>query len=323
MNKALKVVTIGGGTGSSVLLRGLKKYVKNISAIVTVADDGGSSGILRQDLGMLPPGDIRACLIALANTEPEMEQLMNYRFHDGTLEGQSFGNLLIAAMTDIHGGFEEGLRQAEKVLAITGRIYPMTLDDVILYAELEDGSVIEGESNITFLTRKSGGRIKRVFLKPDLSLPLPEAVTAIEEADIILIGPGSLYTSIMPNLLIKDLRDALIRAQGRKIYICNVMTQAGETDRFDVMDHVKAIEKHCGDRVIDTVCVNSGEIPAEDRLRYFYKNNVEPIVLGTDDRKDLEARGIQAIEGDFVDIKHDYIRHNSDALVKAILDRFA
>lgn len=323
MNDRLKVVTIGGGTGSSVLLRGLKKHVQNISAIVTVADDGGSSGILRQDLGMLPPGDIRACMIALANTEPEMEQLMNYRFQDGNLEGQSFGNLLIAALTDIYGGFEQGLRMAEKVLAITGRIYPMTLEDVVLYAELEDGSVIEGESNITFLTRQSGGRIKRVFLKPDLSLPLPEAVTAIEEADIILIGPGSLYTSIMPNLLIRDIRDALKRAKGRKVYICNVMTQAGETDRYDVIDHVQAIEKHCECPIIDTVCVNDGPIPAEDRLRYFYKRNVEPISLQAGDRKMLESMHIEVIEGNFVDIKHDYIRHDSDALVKMILERFA
>lgn len=319
----LKIVTVGGGTGSSVLLYGLKNYTKNITAIVTVADDGGGSGVLREDLGMLPPGDIRACLIALSNSENEMEQLMRFRFDEncGRLAGQSFGNLFIAALNGIYGDFEIGLKEASKVLAITGKVLPMTLEDVTLYAELEDGSVIEGESNITFLTRKSGGRIKRVYLEPELSKPPFESLEDIKKADIIVLGPGSLYTSVIPNLLVEDLKDAIMNSKAKKVYVCNVMTQAGETDNFSAYDHLKAIITHCGKNFIDYILVNITEIPADVKLKYKYKDSSCPVYIDENEIQKIENMGTKVITGDFVDIKHNYVRHNADEVSRKIIEK--
>ncbi len=319
----LKIVTVGGGTGSSVLLYGMKNFTKNITAIVTVADDGGGSGVLREDLGMLPPGDIRACLIALSNSENEMEQLMRFRFDEncGRLAGQSFGNLFIAALNGIYGDFEIGLKEASKVLAITGKVLPMTLEDVTLYAELEDGSVIEGESNITFLTRKSGGRIKRVYLEPELSKPPFESLEDIKKADIIVLGPGSLYTSVIPNLLVEDLRDAIMESKAKKVYVCNVMTQAGETDNFSAYDHLKAIITHCGKNFIDYILVNTTEIPAEVKLKYKYKDSSSPVYINDEEIKKIEDMGTKVIPGDFVDIKHNYVRHNAEEVSRKIIEK--
>ena len=199
------IVAIGGGTGLSVLLRGLKKYTSNITAIVTVSDDGGGSGIIRKEMGILPPGDIRNCIAALANTEPIMEQLMQYRFKEGTLKGQSFGNLFIAAMNDICGSFDAAVREVSSVLAVTGKVLPVTLENVVLYAELEDGNVIKGESQIPIKQQALNKRIRKVFLSPGNCMPLPVALKEIKEADAIILGPGSLYTSIIPNILVKDM----------------------------------------------------------------------------------------------------------------------
>lgn len=318
----LKVVTIGGGTGSSVFLKGLKKYTTEITAIVTVADDGGGSGVLREDLGMLPPGDIRACLIALAGKEPVMEKVMNYRFPEGMLSGQSFGNLFLAAMTHLYGSFDEGLRQASNVLAITGKVLPMTLEDVVLYAELEDGSTIQGESNITFLTRKTGGRIKRVFIEPELSAPMPEAIEAIYDADVVIIGPGSLYTSIIPNLLVKEIAQALIDTTAPVVYVVNVMTQSGETDGYSAYDHLQALQSHVGEPFVDFIAVNNEEIPLDVGYRYYYKDKSTPIYLSTFDREKLEAQGIGIIDGPFIEDKRDYICHDADLLSKTLIQYF-
>lgn len=322
VNKQPHIVTIGGGTGSSVMLRGLKKYTENISAIVTVADDGGGSGILREDLGMLPPGDIRACLVALSNSEEEMELLMRYRFDEkaGRLAGQSFGNLFLAAMNNIHGDFYRGLKEAAKVLAITDKVLPMTLENVVLYAELEDGSIIEGESNITFLTRKSGGRIKRVFLQPELSLTLDEAKEDIAKADLVILGPGSLYTSVIPNLLVKDLTQAIRDSKAPVVYICNVMTQPGETDQYTAADHLRAIADHCGENLVDAIYVNNKRIPEAARLRYEFREKSTPIHIREEEIALIQQMGTQVITGDFVDVKHDYIRHDADALGKILVD---
>lgn len=314
-----KVVTIGGGTGLSVLLRGLKEYTPNITAIVTVADDGGGSGILREDLGMLPPGDIRSCLLALANTEPAMEKLLQHRFTEGMLKGQSFGNLFIAAMNEIYGNFETAIKEMSNVLAVTGKVLPMTLEDVKLYAMLDDGSIIEGESNIPIKNKEIGSRIDRVFIRPEKSKPVDEAIEAIRDADCIVLGPGSLYTSVMPNLLIEDIVDEVYKATAIKIYITNVMTQPGETDNYSVLDHVKAIIKHTKQGIIDYVITNVEEIP-EDTLDKYIKDGAKPVIITEEEEKILFDMNIKVIKDNLIDIKKNYIRHNAIALSEIIID---
>ncbi len=319
---AKKIVTLGGGTGSSVLLYGLKKYIDDITAIVTVADDGGSSGMLREDLGMLPPGDIRACLVALSNSEEEMEELMRFRFDQdsGSLAGQSFGNLFLAALSQIHGSFDKGLKAASKVLNLRGKVLPMSLDNITLYAELEDGSIIQGESNISFLTRKSGSRIKSVFIKPPLTKPPVESIDELMEADLVVLGPGSLYTSVMPNLLVEDLRNAVIESPGKKIYICNIMTQPGETDDFTPYDHLKAIVDHCGQSFIDYIFINNQSLPAELEIKYKYENNSHPVIPSQGDLEKIIDLGTQPILGNFLDTSYGYVKHNSDEITRELLD---
>lgn len=321
-NFGKKIVTIGGGTGNSILLRGVKNFTSNITTIVTVADDGGGSGVLREDLGMLPPGDIRNCLVALANTEPIMEKLINYRFSNGQLKGQSLGNLLIAAMNDICGDFNEAIKEISNVLAITGKVLPMTLDNVKLFAELEDGSTIEGESNITFLNRKNGGKIKRVYTSPKLLLPLKESIDSIMDADIVLLGPGSLYTSIIPNLLVIDISQALKETKAEVVYILNIMTQPGETNGYSVTDHVVAIIDHANSNIIDKIVVNSKEVDKYAKYRYKSIENSTPIYITDEDRKNMEKLGIEIIEADICDISYDYIVHDSNKLMKTILERY-
>jgi uncharacterized cofD-like protein len=253
-----KVVTIGGGTGLSTLLRGLKHYTSNITAIVTVADDGGSSGRLRRELGVLPPGDFRNCLAALADDESLTTQLFQYRFAptQKDLDGHALGNLFITAMADLSGSFEQALIESSRVLAITGRILPSTLNDVTLCAEIRNGhglEHVEGESAITHF----GGAIERVYLQPDQVRAYPETIRAILDADLIVLGPGSLYTSILPNLLIKSMPEALRASRALKLYVCNVATQHGETDGYTVHDHVAALEKHIGTNIIDVVLSNA------------------------------------------------------------------
>ena len=321
-NFGKKIVTIGGGTGNSILLRGVKNFTSNITTIVTVADDGGGSGVLREDLGMLPPGDIRNCLVALANTEPIMEKLINYRFSNGQLKGQSLGNLLIAAMNDICGDFNEAIKEISNVLAITGKVLPMTLDNVKLFAELEDGSTIEGESNITFLNRKNGGKIKRVFTSPKLLLPLKESIDSIMDADIVLLGPGSLYTSIIPNLLVTDISKALKETKAEVVYILHIMTQPGETNGYSVTDHVAAIIDHANSNIIDKIVVNSKEVDKYAKYRYKSIENSTPIYITDEDRENMEKLGIEIIEADICDISYDYIVHDSNKLMKTILERY-
>ncbi len=310
LSKKPKIVVIGGGTGLSILLRGLKEYTSNITAIVTVADDGGGSGILREDLGMLPPGDIRSCILALANTEPTMEKLLQYRFKEGKLKGQSFGNLFIAAMNEIHGNFEAAIREMSNVLAVTGRVLPMTLEGVELYAKLKNGRVIKGESNIPENIKKNGIGIDKVFIKPTNSKPLNEALDAISEADCIVLGPGSLYTSVIPNLLIKEITNNIWKSNAIKIYVCNVMTQPGETDNYDVIDHVEAIFRHTKKNIIDYVIVNTESIP-NSILEKYYKDGAKSIILTSEQEIFLENKGIKIIKDKFVDVKKNYIRHDA------------
>jgi len=311
LNRGPKIVAIGGGTGLSVLLSGLKEYTSNITAIVTVADDGGSSGRLRQQFDILPPGDIRNCLVALADAPTLMRDLFQFRF-DGSseLSGHSFGNLFITVMTRLTGDFEKAIKETSKVLALRGQVIPSTLNNVTLVAQYKDGSITEGENKIP----KAHMPISRVSLKPARSQATPEAVKAIEEAQIIILGPGSLYTSIIPNLLTKGITDSIAASAAVKVYVCNVMTQPGETDGFKVSDHIKTLTSHSHPRVIDYCVANSGVIPA-DMLERYRQQNSFPVV---NDRENIENMGYRLIEDDFV-ISDDVIRHDHLKLAKIIL----
>lgn len=311
-----KIVAIGGGTGLSTMLRGLKEYTTNITAIVTVADDGGGSGVLRRSLGMLPPGDIRNCLVALAHTEPLMEELMQYRFKDGELKGQSFGNLFIAAMNGISNNFEDAIKKMSDVLAVKGKVYPATLNNVTLCAKLENGEIVKGESIIPEVCYEKGEKIDYVFLEPHDAKPLDEALMAIKDADCIVIGPGSLYTSILPNLVIKEISEAVKESKAIKVYVSNIMTQLGETQNYKLSDHINAIEKHCGKGIIDFVIANNGKIPDE-----FFKKYKE-------DGQDLVVNDVEDIR-DTIDIifknlvyinKSGLLRHNTEELARTIME---
>ncbi|MFZ5966426.1 MAG: gluconeogenesis factor YvcK family protein [Bacillota bacterium] len=315
--KGPKIVVIGGGTGLSILLRGLKKYTTNITAIVTVADDGGGSGKIREDLGMLPPGDIRNCILALADTEPIMERLLQYRFEEGSLKGQSFGNLLIAAMNGISSNFEEAIKKINDVLAVTGTVLPVTTENVTLYAKLKNEKVIKGESQIPIKALEMESEIEQVFLKPNQAKALDEALLAIENADIIILGPGSLYTSVIPNLLVDGIGEGIRRAKGIKAYIANVMTQPGETDGYGVWRHIEAIKNHCCYVDLDYVFVNNEEIPYEIIEKYA-KDGAKPVRLTVEDKSMIEKSSMKIIEGKFIDIKKQYVRHDAEKLGQII-----
>ena len=313
--KGPKIVVVGGGTGLSTMLRGLKAFSSNLTAIVTVADDGGGSGVLRQDLGMLPPGDIRNCILALADTEPVMEKLLQYRFKDGMLKGQSFGNLFLAAMDGISDSFEEAVKKMSDVLAVTGRVLPVTLQDVKLCAQLEDGYVVKGESKIGKHNDFHKGKIESVYLEPILVKPLQEAIAAIQEADMIVLGPGSLYTSVMPNLLVPGIVDAIRKSNAIKTYVCNVMTQPGETEDYSVSDHVRAIEKHSYKGIIEYCIVNSADIP-ESLSKKYHEDGAATVKIDADI---LERQGIKVIADHLVCINNNYIRHDTIRLSKTII----
>lgn len=311
-----KVVVIGGGTGLSTLLRGLKEHTSNITAIVTVADDGGSSGRLRRELGLLPPGDLRNCIAALADSEALTTQLFQYRFaQGGGLDGHSFGNLFIAAMAGVTGSFEAAIAESSKVLAVQGRILPSTLRNVILCADVvwPDPGVAEGLIRVSGESEipQAGRRIERVFLEPENVPAYPEAVRAILEADLIVAGPGSLYTSVLPNLLVPDIARALRASSAPKVYVCNVATQLGETEGYGVDDHIEALERHVGPGLFSHVLVNSNTSPQ----------------LPSDWRVELTlpryqaARGYNVILADVIDLEKPW-RHDSWKLASSLMNSF-
>lgn len=314
--KGPKIVAIGGGTGLSTMLRGLKYYTSNITAIVTVADDGGGSGALREDLGMLAPGDIRNCILSLSDTEPLMEELLQYRFKDGRLKNQSFGNLFLAAMDGISQNFEEAVQKMSYVLAVTGKVLPVTLDNVILKAKLKNGMVVEGESNIPKTAAENKSCIEKIFIEPRDARALKEAVDAIMEADAVILGPGSLYTSVIPNLLVKDITNAVHKTRALTLYVSNIMTQPGETDDFKVSDHIRSIYNHVGPNIVNYVCVNVGKISHE--LENRYKEEKSCIVeIDEDEIRDM---GVEIIEGDFVKVKDGLVRHDSEKLAAVLIE---
>ena len=312
-----RIAVIGGGTGISTLLRALKQYTSNISAIITVADDGGGSGMLRRDLGILPPGDIRNCILALADTEPQMEKLLQYRFTEGELKGQSFGNLFLAAMTGISNDFEDAVRNMSQVLAVTGTVLPVTSEDIHLVAELEDGTTIKGESRIGEHYTTRPGRIKRVFLDKANVKPLESALAAIDRASVIILGPGSLYTSIIPNLLVEGVVDRIVKSPAIKIYVANVMTQPGETEGYSVYDHIRAIYGHARtEGFIDYCIINTGRVPDEIYKRYLKDGAA---MVKTDTGK-IKKIGIKTVERDLLQISKGYVRHDPVKLMNAVAE---
>lgn len=321
-NSDPRVVVIGGGTGQSVFLRGLKHFTQNITAIVTVADDGGGSGILREDLGMLPPGDIRNCLLALANIEPTMNEVMQYKFTEGGLKGQTFGNLFLAAMNGLYGNFEVAVYKLSEIFAITGRVLPVTLEDINLIARLKNGNVVKGESSIPKEAKEQKTSIDRISLDPMDAKPLDEVISSIKYADIIILGPGSLYTSILPNLLVDGVIDAIKKSSAPKVYISNIMTQPGETDNHNVLDHVNAIVKHTKENLIDYVIANN-EILSDEMLARYEEDGANQVLLDDKQRKKLKNMGVKTIEENLIEIKSNYIRHDakyiSDIVVKLAL----
>jgi len=324
----LNIVAIGGGTGLSTLLRGLKRYVDaegawsiaNLGAIVTVTDEGGSSGVLRKEFGMLPPGDIRNCIVALAEEEQLLSRLFNYRFDtDSALKGHSLGNLLLMAMTEITGGFDNAVLAASEVLAIRGEIYPSTLSDVRLRATLADGTEVVGEvaisgSNIGEEPRHTPrhARIVHLAIDPPDAEPPARALSALNAADMIIIGPGSLYTSVLPNLAIKPIAETLRQAKALRVYICNVMTQPGETDGYTAEEHHSAIVEHAG-LVVDVMIIN-GRRPSESILLNYASQNQFPVQFDINAVRDL---GVTPFFGDVI-AERDYVRHDSAALAETI-----
>lgn len=311
---APKVVVIGGGTGLSVLLRGLKAYSLDLTAIVTVADDGGSSGRLRSELNMPPPGDIRNVLIALADTEPLLEQLLQFRFKNGSgLAGHNLGNLFLAAMKEITGDFVTAIKEMSRVLAVRGQVLPASEEDVVLKAELADGTVVVGESHIP----QQKQRIKRVFLQPPEPSPLPAARHAIAEADLIIVGPGSLYTSILPNLLVKGMVDAIHASPALKLFVCNVMTQPGETDGFTAGDHLDVLHDHVGNGLFHYVLANNSD-PPEHVVQQYSQQGASPVRLDVDK---IKQYGYDVIADNF--LQYDtYLRHDAKRLSRRIVQLF-
>ncbi len=308
-----QIVAVGGGTGLSCLLSGLKDFTSNITAIVTVADDGGSSGRLRQQFDILPPGDIRNCLVALADAPVLMRELFQFRFDKTSeLAGHSFGNLFITAMTRVTGDFETALKETSKVLALRGKVVPSTLNNVVLVAQHKDGTVTEGENSIP----KANLPINKVMLKPCQPTATPEAIRAIKDARIIVLGPGSLYTSIIPNLLIKEITDVISASGAIKVYVCNIMTQPGETGDYSASSHIKALIAHSHPKIFDYCILNNGEISASSLKRYKEQNSV-PVEIDT---QNIRKLGFRVIEDDIATVDTDgVVRHDSTKLARIIL----
>ena len=310
LRRGPRIVVVGGGTGLSALLSGLKKYTSNLTAIVTVTDDGGSSGRLRRELGVLPPGDIRNCLEALSEKEDVMKEIFSYRFEEGTLSGHSIGNLFLAGMEEMCGDFQKGIEYVSKIFALRGEVYPSTLSQVTLEASFEDGRLIKGETAI----RTTPGKINHLTIIPQNCESLPQALNAIEEADMIVLGPGSLYTSVLPNILVGGLKEKISMVKAPCVYVSNIMTEQGETDDFTVSDHLRVIIKHCGEGLVDAV-LGAREIITEEVLQRYWLEGAIPVKIDSDH---VEKLGAQYFEGSFY-AGGEVIRHDSDMLAKELL----
>lgn len=307
-----RIVVIGGGTGLSVLLKGLKKYTSRLTAVVTVTDDGGSSGRLRAELGILPPGDVRNCLVALAETETLMDKVFQHRFVQGSgLEGHNLGNLLLVAMTEITGDFVSAIKEVSKVLAVRGQVIPATLEQVSLAAIMKDGTTITGETSI----RNYSDRINQLFLNPQDCMPVPATLEAIMEADAVIIGPGSLYTSLIPNLLVTGVTEAILKSHAATFYVSNIMTELGETDDFSAADHLRVLMEHVGCQLFDYAIVNTGAVDGE-RLCRYRQERATPV---SESVEEITRMGVHLLQQDLVS-DTDVAWHDSDKLAGVIIN---
>lgn len=313
-----KIVVIGGGTGISNLLRGLKRYTGEITAIVTMTDDGGGSGMIRKELGLLPPGDVRNCLAALANQSPVMEELLRYRFTEGALEGQNFGNLLIVALNNIYGSFERAIKEVSSVLNITGRVLPVTLEHAHLVAEFENGEKCIGESRIPIACEKLGTRIRRMDMFPEPPLGYEACYSAISAADVILLGPGSLFTSVIPNLLVRGISEAIYDSKAKVYLVVNSMNQRGETDGFTVGDHIRALEAHSFPGILTGCLVNTKTPPKELLEKYRRESGAFPVSFPPEEERALRDRGMELFLGDFLEEDSPFIRHDPEKVCKVL-----
>ncbi len=309
-----RVVAIGGGTGLSTMLKGLKLYTHNITAVVTVADDGGSSGILRSDLGMAAPGDVRNCISALAEVDPVMGEMMNFRFKDGSLKGHSLGNLFLAALNETSSSFDEAVKKFSRLAGVVGTVYPVTNKAVTLSAVFENGRVIEGESNIGVHHEDIHSRISEIIMIPEKPEPVDGVLRAIAKADIIVLGPGSLYTSIIPNLLVDGVSDAIRESKAVKIYVCNIMSQQGETEGYTAADHLEAIEKHSYRGIADIVIANNAVIPEGLKEKYALEH-----ACGVEIDESRILKSAKLIQGNLLLVRNDRIRHNFSRLARTIM----
>ncbi|WP_027965415.1 gluconeogenesis factor YvcK family protein [Halalkalibacillus halophilus] len=309
-----KVVVIGGGTGLPVLLRGLRQFPVNLSAIVTVSDDGGSTGRLRQDYSIPAPGDIRKVIASMSDVEPTLLKLFEHRFENGDgLSGHALGNLILAGMTSVTGDFYKGIKEISKVFNVKGRIYPIANENMYLKAEFEDGTIVRGESKIPLVNKQ----IKRVYYDPPIVQPLPEAVEAIKRAELIVVAPGSLYTSILPNLISREIKEALSHTKAKKLYICNIMTQYGETNGYAVSDHVRALHDHVESSFVDSVVVHSERIERTIKQEYK-KERAEPVHC---DDHILKALGVDVLEGDIASLQEDgTLKHEEHKIAKLLYE---
>ncbi len=314
MKKDKKVVVIGGGTGIFSILTGLKKYPLHLTAVVSMADDGGSTGILREEFGILPPGDIRRALVALSEEEQPLARLLNYRFPQGSLKGHNLGNLLLTALTDLEGSFEKAVQRAEKILSVKGEVLPVTLDKARLKAELENGQIIVGETNIDVPKHNGELKIKRIWLEPTCSVN-PSVLKAIAQSDLIVIGPGDLYTSIIPNLIVRGLPQAIKKSQAKKIYVGNIMTKFGETNNFQGQDFVNVIEHYLGKGVLDFVFFNNHR-PTAERIGKYAKEKAQFVEGNFSPSKKNKPK---IIEGDFLRPR-GFIRHDPDKIGRALFN---
>ena len=310
-----RIAVLGGGTGQSTMLRGLKAHSDNITAIVTVTDDGGGSGVLRRELHMPPPGDIRNCIQALASAESSMQEMINYRFREGSLAGQSLGNLLLAALYDTSPSFDAAVEKLSQVLAITGRVLPVTNSNIVLEARFSDGAVVRGETTITDYKRDTSAVIERISLSPPSPPALPAVLEAIEAADMIVLGPGSLYTSVIPNLLTAGVSDAICASRAVKVYVMNVMTQDGETEGYTAAHHIRALLRHGGPGLFDYVLLNDRPIPDELAAAYR-RENASPVVT---DGAELRAMGLTPVFAPVAGWTNGLVRHDPAALAQALM----